>query len=139
MKSVFDIARSHITLPVSKDGSALRQVLRDWLSYSERVPLQKKPAFPAELSVTVYAPRGGTPHEAQIARPLRYTRRVPLLLWTAVLPWEVQRGLSMSLLEPPEQDTVEEGVRKNLRIPLGMTARLLSRKRRRRKRTHLGL
>nr|CCC90487.1 conserved hypothetical protein [Trypanosoma congolense IL3000] len=109
MKSVFDIARSHITLPVSKDGSALRQVLRDWLSYSERVPLQKKPAFPAELSVTVYAPRGGTPHEAQIVRPLRYTRRVPLLLWTAVLPWEVQRGLSMSLLEPPEQDTVEDG------------------------------
>ncbi|RNF00450.1 hypothetical protein TraAM80_07629 [Trypanosoma rangeli] len=122
MRSVFDIARSHITLPVTRDVNALRQVLRDWHHYTEKLQLQEKTTHPAALCVTVHPSRKTT------ASPLRsfapqssqghtvadtYTRRVPLRLWTAVLPWEVQRGLSMSELRlsstPERQQDVSKG------------------------------
>ncbi|EKF28543.1 hypothetical protein MOQ_007705 [Trypanosoma cruzi marinkellei] len=107
MKSVFEIARSHITLPVSRDMNALRQVLRDWHYYTEKLELQKKTTHPAALCVAVHPSRNPTaspPQGVSLHPSLRgaaggaYTRRVPLQLWTAVLPWEVQRGLSMSEL-----------------------------------------
>lgn len=116
MKSVFDIARSHVTFPVSRDGTALRRVLKDWLDYTECQSLQAKPAFPAELCITVHPSvksmsrvytQGDPKMSGEVCRrpgeaaSLSYTKRVRLLLWSAVLPWEVQRGLSMSVLEPP--------------------------------------
>ncbi|EAN98651.1 hypothetical protein C3747_23g102 [Trypanosoma cruzi] len=107
MRSVFEIARSHITLPVSRDMNALRRVLRDWHHYTEKLELQKKTTHPAALCVTVHPSRNSTaspPQGVSLHPSLRvaaggaYTRRVSLQLWTAVLPWEVQRGLSMSEL-----------------------------------------
>ncbi|RNF21350.1 uncharacterized protein Tco025E_03430 [Trypanosoma conorhini] len=102
MRSVFDIARSHVTLPVTRDLEALRRVLRDWHHYTEKLQLQEKTTHPAALCVTVHPSRRfAPPPSPQGGAGDTYTRRVPLRLWTAVLPWEVQRGLSMSELRLP--------------------------------------
>lgn len=123
MRSVFDIAKSHISLPVSKDVNSLRRVLRDWQHYTETLKLQEKATHSAALCVTVHpsrrfvtsnfvsplsrdfffqrAPQGETNHA--------HTKRVPMQLWTALLPWEVQRGLSMSELRLPRRQGTFEG------------------------------
>ncbi|KAH9599310.1 hypothetical protein LSM04_004924 [Trypanosoma melophagium] len=115
MKSAFEIARSHITYPVSKDPNALMKVLRDWLYYTEQLKLQAKPTHPAALCVKVY-PRKPTTTFGLLSRDFSFhhhssgeaanvhTKYIPLQLWTALLPWEVQRGLSMSELRLPETE-----------------------------------
>nr|CCC47941.1 conserved hypothetical protein [Trypanosoma vivax Y486] len=119
MKSAFDIARSHIALPVRSSSNAIRQVLRDWQHYTESVPLQQKSSHVAELCIAVHAMPENSQRceftttkgrlrkvsEQKIQTTHRrsvHTKRIPLRLWTALLPWEVQRGLSMSSLELPK-------------------------------------
>ncbi|KAG5508207.1 hypothetical protein JKF63_05463 [Porcisia hertigi] len=153
-RTVFDIVKTHIQLPINRDYNALKRVLRDWLGYSNHTPLQDIPTFAAELVITVtriapaplspvaqrqggisgstlgptrstsstrqWAPWGnrrsvkGASDSALIKKvttapssasrsnpPFVYRKVVPLQVWTAVLPWEMQRGLSFSDLRLP--------------------------------------
>ncbi|KEG15068.1 hypothetical protein DQ04_00201210 [Trypanosoma grayi] len=122
MRSAFEIARSHIALPLSQDTGTLRRVLRDWVHYAERLQLQEKPTCPAALCITVHPSRGCTRRQQKQQQERQhsyhqhqhkslsavtgkaasvYTKHIPLQLWTALLPWEVQRGLSCSELRLP--------------------------------------
>ncbi|KPA76189.1 putative mitochondrial hypothetical protein [Leptomonas pyrrhocoris] len=161
-RTVLDLVRSHIHLPINRDYTALKRVLRDWHQYSTQVPVQDKPTFPAELLITITrtplsSPNSGTKRNAEksplssqllktspnknnsgstslttrsrrwslwksrsaaptltredfvvgsgaatsAGTPLVYRKVVPLHVWTAVLPWEMQRGLSFSDLTLP--------------------------------------
>ncbi|KPI86596.1 hypothetical protein ABL78_4325 [Leptomonas seymouri] len=153
-KTVFDLVKSHISLPLNRDYAALKRVLRDWHRYSTQVPLHSKPTFPAELVIAITrtppsshskdnrkksnrdstasrfvastessasptarsrrwslwnrrdaVPTSSGEGAAATAqggeRPLVYRKVVPLHVWTAVLPWEMQRGLSFSDLALP--------------------------------------
>lgn len=137
--SSVQIAKSHIRLPIRQDYQALKHVLRDWLTYTERAPLQQRETHPATLCIVVQRPAPAldqsatfsaspSPHPETLTSQLRtwigaatthrtssssrrsstelphvHRYEVPLELWTALLPWEVQRGLSMSELHltPP--------------------------------------
>ncbi|KAK7198706.1 hypothetical protein NESM_000834600 [Novymonas esmeraldas] len=161
-RTVFDLARSHVQLPINRDYGALKRVLHDWLAYSVRTPLQTRPAFAAELLITITRTPppansrsvagggiGGAAHagastsghagrrwalwrtrwsrdtadepaaaaatgasasasgpSAAAGAPLVYRKVVPLHVWTAVLPWEMQRGLSFSDLRLPSSSPV---------------------------------
>nr|CAJ2470566.1 unnamed protein product [Leishmania braziliensis] len=154
-RTVYDIVKSHIHLPINRDYNALKRVLRDWLAYTTRTPLQEKPTFSAELVITVtrlppaslsavaqgpggisgatlgqarstrragrrwalwgtragYDDTGGSAlaeeatdaasFSAPTIPPYVYRKVVPLHVWTAVLPWEMQRGLSFSDMRLP--------------------------------------
>ncbi|GET87634.1 hypothetical protein, conserved [Leishmania tarentolae] len=155
LRTVYDIVKSHIQLPINRDYNALKFVLRDWMAYSTHTPLQEKPTFAAELVITItrtsptslgtvtqstggisgtavgkarsarregrwwalwdtresYEGAGGPSLAAKVAGaasssapiipPYVYRKIVPLHVWTAVLPWEMQRGLSFSDLQVP--------------------------------------
>ncbi|KAG5508540.1 hypothetical protein GH5_06790 [Leishmania sp. Ghana 2012 LV757] len=175
-RSVYDIAKSHIQLPINRDYNALKRVLRDWLVYSTHTPLQEKPTFAAELVITVtrmppaslsnMAPGEGgisaatlgnaratrragrwralwnrceghagardsafeakltsaTSSTAPTIPPYVYRKVVPLHVWTAVLPWEMQRGLSFSDLRLPPNLSSSRGVESGATVPSYKTA-----------------
>ncbi|CAJ1987866.1 protein of unknown function - conserved [Leishmania donovani] len=162
-RTVYDIVKSHIQLPINRDYNALKRVLRDWLAYSTHTPLQEKPTFAAELVITITrmppaslstitqvagSISGAAVGEARSARrggrwwplsgtregrdgagdpalaakvagaasssaptipPYVYRKVVPLHVWTAVLPWEMQRGLSFSDLQLPPSVSSSRG------------------------------
>ncbi|CBZ25436.1 conserved hypothetical protein [Leishmania mexicana MHOM/GT/2001/U1103] len=160
-RTVYDIVKSHIQLPINRDYNALKRVLRNWLAYT-RTPLQEKPTFAAELVITItrmppasqstvaqgaggisgtavgkaraaregrWWPlwrarkgRDGAGDPALAAKvagvasssaptipPFVYRKVVPLHVWTAVLPWEMQRGLSFSDLRLPPNVSSSRG------------------------------
>eukprot|EP00796_Vickermania_ingenoplastis_P006792 gene6792-4873_t len=81
---------------VQSDLSALKAVLQDWVHAVEQTPLLDKAAAPAELSVQLHyqtASEGGGGDSTYV-----HVKRVPLAVWPAVLPWEIQRGLSKTPL-----------------------------------------
>ncbi|CAG9572309.1 conserved hypothetical protein [Leishmania major strain Friedlin] len=162
-RTVYDIVKSHIQLPINRDYNALKRVLRDWLAYSTHTPLQEKPTFTAELVITItrmppetlstiaqgaggisgaavgkaHSARGGrrwwplwgtredrnsagdptlaakvagaASSSAPAIPPYVYRKVVPLHVWTAVLPWEMQRGLSFSDLRLPQNMSSSRG------------------------------
>lgn len=171
-KSVFELVKSHIQLPVNRDYAALKRVLREWHQYSTQVPLQEKPTFPAELLITITrappsvrshdiitnsssskwtskllnqnrkpstssshahsrrwslwksraaaltaanaSPKGdgaAAAGDRRDEKPFVYQKVVPLHVWTSVLPWEMQRGLSFSdlVLPPSLTDSGDDG------------------------------
>jgi hypothetical protein len=167
-RTVYDLVKSHLHLPINRDYTALKRVLREWHQYSTQVPLQKKPTFPAELLITITrvppsAHRDGAKtlgqHDAMTAKllgdrrrssigrsrrwslwksratpptssaastaallteqeskPFVYRKVVPLHVWTSVLPWEMQRGLSfsdLSLSSALTDDDASSPVRNN--------------------------
>lgn len=150
--SPFDIARSHVRLPIGRNYGALKTALRDWRRYTEQTPLGSKVAFPAALCIEVRRPSpaallstassasgaaavfrgasggGGGMFASRLSAwkqrhglsgkdttttsshgtegregllPHVHRTLVPLSLYTALLPWEVQRGLSLTELTLP--------------------------------------
>lgn len=119
-KTVFDVVKPHLKLPIHQSYAALKQALRDWHHYATAVPLQNKPRFPAEIHVIITRPRSpiaagsvcntanrtkwwkrSSVDSTEAAPPHIYRKIIPLSVWTAVLPWEMQRGLSFSKLMSP--------------------------------------
>ncbi|CAD2221685.1 hypothetical protein AGDE_03839 [Angomonas deanei] len=101
MLSPLDIARRHTTLAVNKSYPLLKQILQEWKTYSEEVPLQAKPHYAATLHINVHRPYQTEKEKGTHV----YTKSVPMDLWTSVLPWEVQRGLSLAHLSLDKKET----------------------------------
>ncbi|KAG5481538.1 hypothetical protein LSCM1_05557 [Leishmania martiniquensis] len=176
-RTVYDIVKSHIQLPINRDYNALKRVLRDWLAYTTGTPLEKKPTFAAELVITITRmppaslrnvapgetessraaagktraarragrwralwgsceshngahssasdekPAGATWSTAPAIPPYVYRKVVPLHVWTAVLPWEMQRGLSFSDLRLPPSVSSSCGIESGATTPSGRPIR----------------
>lgn len=84
-----DLLRPHIVdrLDVHHYSNVV-ELLRKMVHFQQTTPLQACSALPAALDI--YLLQG---NEASRQQPT-VTAKVPLKLWSAVLPWEVMRGLS---------------------------------------------
>lgn len=125
--SVLDIVKEHARVPLNEDISLVLTLLEGWHRYTYCTSLEEKESFPSELWVKCYPAAGEGERPAGAAPPLHplrqpsgagaedtgdsraFIKRFPMQLWSAVLPWEVQKGLSLSPLRAPSGCGIGDG------------------------------